>query len=81
MGTVNRADLTEWLRRQYAVDETQIYGALYVHRTGSGDAVDASDLERIAAERARLESMSDDELRGAAARYADREGYREEWRP
>lgn len=64
-----------------AVDEAALRAEHYRARLGQGDPGMPAELEQLERDRARLDIMTDADLRDLGLLYADRPGYLDAWRP
>lgn len=74
-------ELREWIRQQMGADEAALRAEHYRARLGFGNPGMPAGLEQLERDRARLDTMTDAELRELGFLYADRAGYDKAWRP
>ncbi|HEY5456994.1 MAG TPA: hypothetical protein VIJ96_16135 [Acidothermaceae bacterium] len=75
------SELRDWIRAQMASEEAALRAEHYRARLGLGNPGMPAELEQLERDRARLDTMTDAELRELGLLYADRAGYDQAWRP
>jgi hypothetical protein len=85
MSEINNAELAEWIRQQLRAEETRLLAAIYLAREGDPEhaaMVYAAKrkIRSIEYDRTLLDANDVEVMRQIAVRYADRPGYRTEWR-